>query len=88
MTWYQRGDATLSAVRSQIVDAAADREDHAGELEAVAALLDRDGYREQAGRARARAETLRANAIELRKIAGPAGLCVHGHGASRCRAAR
>jgi hypothetical protein len=77
-----------SAVRSQIVNAAIDREDHAGELEAVAALLDRDGYREQAGRARARAETLRATAVELRKIAGPSGLCVHGHGPSHCRSGR
>jgi hypothetical protein len=74
---------SLATVRSQISNAAADREDHAGELEAVAALLDMDGYREHAARARARAETLRANAAELRKIAGPGGLCMKGHGPPR-----
>jgi hypothetical protein len=78
-------DVSLSAVRSQIIDAADGRAGHADRLEAVASLLDKDGYPEHAGRARARAETLRANAAELRKIAGPAGLCMYGHAAGTAR---
>lgn len=70
---------SLSALRTELLGAAAAAERHAGLLAAVGTALDAGGYGGHAGRARARAATLRESAGTLRRLAGPVPLCTNMH---------
>lgn len=81
-------NAGLAGARDELIRAAVSDEITAGLLEAVAPALDgHRAYRLHAGRARAAARLLRANAAMLREIAGPEALCLFGHGRGERRGA-